>query len=264
MAITLESTRIESLATALAEAEEEVRPIEPLTDGDPGISVEDAYEIQLAGIRRRTESGAVVRGHKIGFTSKAMQRQLGVDVPDYGHLLDDMFVAEEEEISADRLIAPRVEPEIAFVLSRELQGPGLTAADVIAATDYVLPALEVIDSRVVDWRIKVQDTIADNASAARVVLGGRPQSLRGLDLAHVPVVFRKTGTIVGTAAGAAVLGNPIVAVVWLLNALASHGVKAEAGSVILSGSFCTSTFATAGDSISASFGDFGSISTHFV
>lgn len=258
-----EKAVIEELAAGLAEAERTVVPIEPLTETHPGLDIEDAYQIQLTAIKARLDAGATVRGHKIGFTSKAMQVQLGVDVPDYGHLMDDMFLPEEEVIGRSELIIPRVEPEVAFVLGSGLEGPGLTAADVIRATDYVAPALEIIDSRVVDWRIKIEDTIADNASAARVVLGGPPRSLRGLDLAHLPVVLRKDGAIQETAAGAAVLGNPVNAVVWLLNALAAYGVGAEAGHVILSGSFCTSVFAEAGESISASFGDFGTVFTHF-
>ena len=254
---------IDEMATSLAAAERDVQPIEPLKEQRPEMTVEDAYDVQMLAVRRRIEAGAKVAGHKIGFTSKAMQVQLGVDVPDYGHLLDDMFLFEEEEVSRSSLIVPRVEPEIAFVLATDLTGPGVGAADVLRATDFVVPALEIIDSRVVDWRIKIEDTIADNASAARVVLGGPAHDVRDIDLPHVPVVLRRNGAIVETAAGAAVLGNPVSAVAWLANALAAYGVSLEAGNVVLSGSFCTSVFVEAGETISASFGSFGSVSTTF-
>ena len=255
---------IQAAADQLFKAEQDVVSIEPLTDARPETTVPEAYAVQMVNVRRRVEGGETVRGHKIGFTSKAMQRQLGLEVPDYGHLMAEMFCEEEADLGRSQFLAPRVEPELAFVLARDLEGPGVNAADVIRATEFAVPALEIIDSRIVDWRIKIQDTIADNASAARVVLSGRPHSLRDLDLPNTPMVMRKNGVILETATGAAVLGNPVTAVAWLANALAEYEVRLEAGHVVLTGSFCTSTFVTADDAVTATFGDLGSVTTHFV
>ena len=164
----------EEIAELLLEAYASREPVEPLTAKFPGLTVGDAYEIQLLQVRRWLAGGAQVKGHKVGLTSAAMQRQLGVDQPDYGHLLDRMFWLEHEPIPASRFLQPRVEPEIAFVLARPLRGPGVTVAEAIAAVDFVLPALELIDSRIRDWKIGLADTIADNASSGGVVLGSTP------------------------------------------------------------------------------------------
>jgi 2-keto-4-pentenoate hydratase len=257
------TANIDAVADRLATAERSATPVAPLTDAWPDMAITEAYEVQMANVRRRVAAGGRVRGYKVGLTSKAMQRQLGVDVPDYGHLFGDMFVCEEEEIPRSVLIAPRVEPEIAFVLGEPLCGPGITVADVMRATAFVVPALEIIDSRVADWRIQIQDTIADNASAARVVLAGRPHNPRAVDLPHVPMVLRVNGGIEDTGTGAAVLGNPVSAVAWLANALSEYGVAFDAGDVVLSGSFCASVFANAGESVTASFGALGTVTTRF-
>ena len=164
----------EEIAELLLQVYANREPVEPLTAKFAGLTVEDAYEIQLLQVRRWLDGGARVKGHKVGLTSAAMQRQLGVDQPDYGHLLDRMFWLEYEPIPISRFLQPRVEPEMAFVLARPLRGPGVTAAEAIAAVDFVLPALELIDSRIRDWKIGLADTIADNASSGGVVLGSSP------------------------------------------------------------------------------------------
>ena len=161
----------QAAAAVLWEADQTKVPIAPLTETWPELDVVDAYEIQRANIRRRLDAGARVRGHKVGLSAKAMQDMLGVHEPDYGHLLDDMFCYEHDTIPMARFCQPRAEIEVAFVLGRPLEGPGVTVADVVRATDHVLPSIEIVDSRVRDWKIKIQDTVADNASSAALVLG---------------------------------------------------------------------------------------------
>lgn len=163
----------QAAAEALRAAEANKQPMDPLRSQWPDIDVVDAYEIQLRNIAHRTEAGALVTGHKVGLSSKAMQEMVGVDEPDYGHLLDDMFLFEDTETPADRYCMPRVEVEVGFVLGAPLSGPGCSVADVLRATDYVLPCIELIDSRIKDWKIALVDTVADNASSAGIVAGGR-------------------------------------------------------------------------------------------
>lgn len=236
---------------------------EPLTSTWGGLSVRDAYAIQLGVQRLRLAEGRVIKGYKIGLTSRAMQRQMGVAEPDYGYLLDDMFYPEHTPVPVDRFIQPRVEPEIAFVLRSPLQGPGLTHADVIRAVDFVLPALEIIDSRIRDWRIKLVDTIADNASSGAVVLGSRPAPFGPEDLRLAGVVLRRNGEVVGTGAGGAVLGSPLNALAWLANTLGSLGVVLDAGNVVLSGSCTAAVPVSGGDTVSVTVAGVGSATTHF-
>lgn len=229
-----ESTK-HALATALLEAERERRPIAPLTASWPDLTPADAYAIQLEVLARKLQQGSRVVGKKIGLTSQAIQQMFGVDQPDYGHLLDTMAIADGGQAPMARLLQPKIESEIAFVLERDLQGPGLTAADVLAATDYVVPALEIIDSRISDWQIKLADTIADNASSGLFVVGARKTKVEQLDLRLVGMVVEKNGADALTAAGAAVLGHPANAVAWLGNKMAEFGVSLRAGEVLLSG-----------------------------
>lgn len=250
-------------ATALATAESERSAIAPLTETHPGIDVVDAYEIQLAQIRDKIAAGAVVRGHKVGLSSKAMQKMMGVDEPDYGHLLDTMFVHETEAVQVDAFCFPRVELEVAFVLGDDLPGKGCTVADVLAATEFVVPALEIIDSRIRDWKIQLPDTIADNASSARVVLGGTGTGLDGLDLRTLGGVLRKNQEIVGTGAGGAVLGHPAIAVAWLAHKVHEFGVSLGAGHVILPGALSRAVDVAPGDTIEADFDRIGSVSVRF-
>ena len=181
-------------------------PVTPLTEREAGIGIDDAYRIQLRMVQRRLDQGETVIGKKIGVTSKAVQEMLQVYQPDFGQMLSAMVYSEGEEIPLNTLIAPRAEAEVAFVLKRDLDGPGVTAADVLRATDFVLPCFEIVDSRIRDWKIKIQDTVADNASCGVFVLGGTARSLRGLDLSIAGMVVEKNGDIVSTSAGAAVQG----------------------------------------------------------
>ena len=192
-----------------------------------------------------------------------MQRQLGVDQPDYGHLLDRMFWPEYEPIPIGRFLQPRVEPEMAFVLARPLRGPGVTVADAIAAVDFVLPALELIDSRIRDWKIGLADTIADNASSGGVVLGSSPVPLGAADLRLAGCTLHKNGELAGTGAGGAVLGSPLTSLVWLANTVGARGVALEAGQVILPGSVTAAIPVGAGDTVTATFAGLGSVTARF-
>lgn len=250
-------------ARALAAAERDRAPIEPLTATYADIDVVDAYEIQLIQIREKLEAGALIRGHKVGLSSRAMQKMMKVDEPDYGHLLDSMFVFEGGRIEAGALCYPRVEIEVAFVLGAPLSGPACTVADVLRATAYVAPAIEIIDSRIRDWQIKLPDTIADNASSARVVLGATATPLAGLDLRTLGGVLRKNGAIVETGAAGAVLGNPATAVAWLANKVHQFGVSLEEGHVVLPGALSRAVDVAGGDTIRAEFDQLGAVSVAF-
>lgn len=255
---------VEDLAEELLQAWGTRVPVDPLTERFPALTLAQAYEIQLAGIRRRLEGGRRVVGKKIGLTSKAMQDLLGVHEPDYGHLLDDMVVPNGQAVPMSRLLQPRCEGEIAFLLKRDLVGPGVTVAEVLAATEAVLPALEIVDSRVRDWRIQIQDTVADNASSALLVLGDKLTPVHGLDLRLVGMVLEKNGQVAATGAGAAVLGHPAAAVAWLANELGEFGVALKAGEVVLSGALTAALPIAAGDAFRVEFDRLGSASIRFV
>lgn len=250
-------------ADLLAAAEATATPIAPLSERFAGLDADDAYAIQQLQIADKVAAGRVVRGHKVGLSARAMQEMLGVDEPDYGHLLDDMFVAEDDLVPATDFCHPRIEPEVAFVLRSPLRGPGVHVADVIAATAFVLPALELIDSRIADWRITLADTIADNASSARVVLGGRGVSPLDVDLRTIGVALRRNGELVDTGTSAAVLGNPATSVAWLANTLHRFGVGLEPGHVIMPGSCTRAVDVAAGDTITADFTGLGTVRVTF-
>jgi 2-keto-4-pentenoate hydratase len=238
-------------------------PVEPLTQTYDGLTPEDAYEVQLLQVARWVSAGARVAGHKVGLTSAAMQRQFGVDRPDYGHLLDRMVWPEHEPIPLSCFLQPRVEPETAFVLAGPLRGPGVTVADAIAAVGFVLPALELIDSRIRDWKIGLADTIADNASSGGVILGSTPVSLSAVNLRLAGCNLYRNGRLAGTGAGGAVLGSPLTALVWLANTVGARGVALEAGQVILPGSVTASVPVGAGDAVTATFAGLGSVTARF-
>jgi 2-keto-4-pentenoate hydratase len=259
----MDQNRMKALAERLLQAEQSQKPIPPLTESDPGISVDEAYRIQLLVLEKKKSHGQVVVGKKIGITSLAMQNMLGVKEPDYGHILDGMVVMEVQKIPTAELIAPRIEGELAFVLKEDLQGPGVTMTEVIRCSAGVIPSLEIIDSRIVDWKIKLPDTVADNASSARIVLGGTITPVLGLDLRTVGMVLEKNGEMVASAAGAAVLGNPAQAVAWLANKLAVYGIPLRRGEVILSGSLTGAVPVAAGDFIRVDFGPLGDVKTKF-
>lgn len=252
------------IAEQLRAAELNRNPIPPIIDSWSGLDVIDAYEIQLINIRARADAGASIRGHKVGLSSRAMQEMMGVNEPDYGHLLDDMFVYESFEQPVDRYCMPRVEVEVGFVLGSPLTGPGCTVADVLRATEFVVPSIEIIDSRIRDWKISLIDTIADNASSAGVVIGGNRTRPDEIELRTIGAVLRRNGEIIATGSSGAVLGNPATAVAWLANKVARFGVKLEAGHVILPGS-CTRAYdVKAGDHIRADFDVLGNVQVSFV
>lgn len=239
------------------------QPIAPLTETYPDIVFDDAYEIQKLQIDQMLAGGRIVKGHKVGLTSAAMQKQLGVDQPDFGHLLDDFFFLEHMPIPMDRWLQARIEPEVAFVLGKPLKGPGVTVAEAIQAVDFVLPALEIVDSRIKDWKIGIIDTISDNASSGGVILGGSPTRLTDVDLRLVGCTLLKNGQIVGTGANGAVLGNPINSLVWLANTVGPSGVTLEPGHVVLPGSVTKMQPIAAGDTFVANWGALGSVTARF-
>jgi 2-keto-4-pentenoate hydratase len=253
----------DEIARQLLDAYGSGKPIAPLTTTYDDLTLEDAYRIQLLQIQELLGAGRTVKGHKVGLTSAAMQRLLGVAEPDYGHLLDDFFHLEHVPIPFDRFLQPRIEPEVAFVLAKPLRGPGVTVHEAIAAVDFVLPALEIVDSRIEAWKIGLLDTIADNASSGAVVLGSTPTGLRDVDLRLTGGVMTRNGAVVGTGAGGAVLGSPITSLVWLANTLGARGVSLEAGHVILPGAVCAMVAVAAGDTVTATFGGLGSVTARF-
>jgi 2-keto-4-pentenoate hydratase len=250
-------------AELLLEAYRSGVPVPPLTETFGEFTLEQAYQVQLRQVQRWQQDGRVIKGHKVGLTSAAMRRQIGVDQSDYGHLTDAMFHLDGAPIDLGRYLQPRIEPETAFVLGRDLAGPGVTAADAAAAVAFVLPALELIDSRIKDWKITLLDTVADNASSGGVVLGSTPTRLTGLDLALTGCLLAKDGRIVDTGAGGAVLGHPLNALVWLANTIAGLGVTLHAGDVVLPGSITASIPVTPGQTVTATFAGLGSVTASF-
>lgn len=256
---TLDAKAVSTAADLLLSAAATGVPVQPLRVTHPGMTLVDAYQIQQDVIRSRVAAGDLVRGHKIGLASLAMQQQMGVGEPDFGHLTASMFRAEPFPLQADEFMQPRVEPELAFVLGRELAGPGLSVADAVRAIDFVLPALEIVDSRIREWDIAIEDTVADNASSGAVVLGSTPTPLVGLNLPLTGCCLSRNGRVVEQGVGAAVLGSPVHALVWLANTIGAMGVGLQAGHVVLTGSFTSAVPISAGDSVTASFAGIGSI-----
>ncbi len=250
-------------AEALANAERDRVPLPPLRETYPDLDVVDAYEIQLANIRRRLAAGATVHGHKVGLSSKAMQEMMGVGEPDYGHLLSDMGLHEDLPVSVGRFCMPRVEVEVAFVLGATLPGEGCTEEEVLEATEYVAPSIELIDSRIENWNIRIGDTIADNASSAGYVLGPDRVKPGDLDLTRIEARLLRRGEEVAAGRSDAVLGNPVTAVAWLARKVASFGVTLEAGHVILPGSVHRAIDVRPGDEFEAVFDGLGSVHLSF-
>ncbi|HEX3788680.1 MAG TPA: 2-keto-4-pentenoate hydratase [Pseudonocardiaceae bacterium] len=250
-------------ADLLRDAERDRRPINPLTGAFPGIDAVDAYEIQLANIRRRVAEGSAVVGHKVGLSSPVMQQMMGVSEPDYGHLLADMRLTEDVPVAADRFCYPRVEVEVAFVLGADLPGAGCTEADVLAATEAFAPAIELIDSRIVDWRIGLADTIADNASSAGFLLGRQRVRPARLDVTAIDAELWRAGDRVAAGRSDAVLGNPATAVAWLARTVHTFGVRLRAGHVVLPGSCTRAIDVRPGDTFEARFAGLGTVSVSF-
>jgi len=234
-----------------------------LTKTWPDITFEDAYAISTEVANRKIAAGARLIGHKVGLTSKAMQRSSMIDEPDYGHLLDNMMIADGAKIPHDSFCKPRVEIELAFVLGKKLKGPGIGLTDVLSATEYVVPAIEIVDARLQDQR-KIFDTISDNGAAAGIVIGGRPVGPREVDLRWVGGIMYKNSEIEETGVAAGVLGHPALGVAWLANKLGQHGVALEPGHLVLAGSFTRVVFANKGDTLHADFGSLCGIAVQFV
>ncbi|MDO9599295.1 MAG: 2-oxopent-4-enoate hydratase [Azoarcus sp.] len=241
----------------------ERRTVAPLLEREPEITLADAYRIQLRYIERRVGAGETVVGKKIGVTSKPVQDFLGVFQPDFGQLTSGMVHEEGDTIDLGTLIQPKAEAELAFVLKADLQGPGVTAMDVIRATDYVVPCFEIVDSRITDWKIKIQDTVADNASCGVYVLGKTRGDPRKLDITLAGMVLEKNGELHSTGVGAAVQGSPANAVAWLANTLGELGIPFKAGEVILSGSQSALVPVVDGDELVCTVGGLGSCRVKF-
>ncbi|MCY1289601.1 2-hydroxyhexa-2,4-dienoate hydratase [compost metagenome] len=254
---------IARLGDELFVALDKAEALAPLTERHPDLAIEDAYAIQQRLIARRLERGERIIGKKIGVTSQAVMDMLGVGQPDFGQLTDAMVVEQGASVPMRNLIQPKAEGEIAFVLKHDLAGPGVTVADVLRATEGVMACFEIVDSRVRDWKIKIQDTVADNASCGVFVLGDRLVDPRGLDLVTTGMVLEKNGRVVGTGAGAASMGSPAIAVAWLANTLGRLGMSLKAGEVILSGALSAMVPVEAGDNLRVSIAGIGGCSVRF-
>jgi 2-oxo-hept-3-ene-1,7-dioate hydratase len=265
----LDTATLAALARQLYDARKARTPLRHFSRQFPQMTVADGYAIQRAWVALELADGRCIKGRKIGLTSRAMQLSSQIDEPDYAPLMDDMFFAQGGDIPIDRFIAPRVEVELAFVLGRPLQGPGATLFDVLAATDYVCPALEIIDARIEQFDRetraprKVFDTISDFAANAGIVLGGRPVRPDAVDLRWVGAMLFKNGVIEETGLAAGVLNHPATGVAWLANRIAPHDERLNAGDVVLAGSFTRPTPAVAGDCIHADYGPLGTVSFRF-
>jgi 2-oxopent-4-enoate/cis-2-oxohex-4-enoate hydratase len=261
----LSETRIHTLGDELFAALRARAVLEPLTNREPSITIDDAYNISLRFLERRKAEGERVIGKKIGVTSKPVQDMLGVHQPDFGFLTSAMEVADGSSVSLTRagLIQPRAEGEIAFVLKKNLRGPGVTEEQVLDATDFVVPCFEIVDSRIRDWKIKIQDTVADNASCGVFVLGKDRVAPRALDLAAVKMEIHKSGVHVASGIGAAVQGHPATAVAWLANTLGKFGIPFLAGEIILSGSLAPLLPAVPGDLFEMTLAGIGNASVRF-
>jgi 2-keto-4-pentenoate hydratase len=259
----MESRQIVLLADKLFEAEKNRVPIAPLTEEYPRLDADDAYRIQLLNVERLLAAGRRICGKKIGLTSPGIQEQFGVREPDYGHLFDFMDCA-NGEVPFGELVQPRIEGELAFVLKESLSGGKVTAEEVRRATDYVVAAFEVVDSRIRGWKIKLPDTIADNASSGRFVRGDSRIRPGDIDLASVSMRLYKNGKPAGEGTSAAVLGDPAAALAWLANRLWDYRVELKAGEIILSGAFFGALPAARGDVFVAEYSSFGKVEARFV
>jgi 2-oxo-hept-3-ene-1,7-dioate hydratase len=250
-------------ADILMAAEKDRKQAVQLSKTWPDITMEDAYAISTEVADRKISAGAKLIGHKVGLTSKAMQRSSQIDEPDYGHLLDTMMVADGARVPHENYCRPRVEIELAFILGKQLRGPGIGLPDVLRATEYVVPAIEIVDARLQDPR-KIFDTVSDNGAAAGIVIGGRPVGPLEIDLRWVGGIMYCNSEIEETGVAAGVLGHPALGVAWLANKLGQHGVALEPGHLVLAGSFTRVVFAKKGDTLHADFGALGGIAVQFV
>jgi len=265
----LSQEQIATLARELHESEQSRQQVEHFSKRFPGMTVEDGYAVSRAWVKMKLDEGRKPIGHKIGLTSRAMQLSSQIDEPDYGTLLDDMLF-QPGDIPTDRFIAPRVEVELAFILKRRLQGDRITARDVLEATEYVTPAIEIIDARIEQFdrhtkvMRKVQDTISDNAANAGIILGGRKVHPREVDLPWCGAILRQNGNVEETGLAAGVQGDPAIGVAWLAMKLAPWGEFLEAGEIVLAGSFTRPVVAKKGDMFDADYGPLGRFEFRFV
>lgn len=264
MNLTLSRSDIERLADRVEAAQDNARAIPKLTDDFPQMGLADGYAVQSELRRRRIRQGHRLVGWKAGLTSKAKMLQMGVDVPSIGFLMSNMARTDNAEVRTDDLVHPRVECEVAFVTKKDLHGPDCTRDEVLAATDFVLPAIEVIDSRFAGFKFDLPSVVADNGSSARFVTGGRARDVADIDLRTLGVVFEKNGTAIGMGASAAVLGHPAEAVAMLVRVLAELDEQLPAGSFVMSGGITEAVAVTAGDHVVARYQDLGSVSVRFV
>ncbi|UUX97106.1 2-oxo-hept-4-ene-1,7-dioate hydratase [Aquabacterium sp. J223] len=266
----LEATTTQALARRLYDARKTRTALRHFSAEHPQMTIEDGYAIQREWVKLELADGRRIKGRKIGLTSRAMQLSSQISEPDYAPLMDDMFFEQGGDIPIGRFIAPRVEVELAFVLGRPLSGPGATLFDVLAATDYVCPALEIIDARIEQFDRetkaprKVFDTISDFAANAGIVLGGRPVRPDAVDLRWVGAMLFKNGVVEETGLAAGVLNHPATGVAWLANKIAPYDERLDAGDVVLAGSFTRPTTAVAGDGLHADYGPLGTVSFRFV
>lgn len=260
---TLSDADVTAAANSLLEAYRTGRPIMPLRETYPDMTLEDAYAIQAVQEKEFVKKQGPVTGRKIGLTSLAMQQQLGVDSPDFGFFTNGMSYENDATVPVADFISPKVEPEFAFRLSKDLKGPSVTVEDVRQAIDAVYPAIEIIDSRVAEWNIRLVDTVADNASCGAVAIGDKPLSVAPGELRDVTCSLVIDGTTTGSGTGADVLGDPAEPVAWLANLLGEHGAKISAGEWVLPGSFCAAAPIEAGSTATADFGELGRVTINF-
>ena len=250
-------------ADILMAAQKERRQAVQLSVTFPAITINDAYAISTEVAERKIKAGAKLIGHKVGLTSKAMQRSSMIDEPDFGFILDDQIIADGAKVKHADYCKPRVEVELAFVMGKRLQGPSVGLTDVLRATEYVVPAIEIVDARIQDQR-KIFDTVADNGAAAGIAMGGRPVGPLDVDLRWVGGIMYRNSEIEETGVAAGVLGHPALGVAWLANKLGQHGVPLEVGHLVLAGSFTRVVHARKGDTLHADFGSLGGIAVQFV
>ncbi|OUS80537.1 2-keto-4-pentenoate hydratase [Rhodococcus sp. NCIMB 12038] len=259
----MDKTTLDRFGARLLDAHRTRSAITPLTAEAPGMSIDDAYRVQLNQISQWESEGRTIAGFKVGLTSKAIQTQFGVDKPDFGHLFSDMILDGSRPIDIGRFISPRIEPEISFALRKDLKGPGLTIVDIVDAVDYAIASVEIIDSRIKDWKLTLPDTIADNASCGALVLGTTPLRIDAADLSLVGCVLSRNGEVVASGAGAAVLGHPLQSLLFLANTLGAHGRTLPAGSVVLAGALTAAVPVAPGDRFTATFAHLGSVTASF-
>ena len=259
----MNTTVIDALAARLLAAAKNRTPVPPFTAEFPEMTTADAYAVQMAVVASHLLCKEAIIGKKVGLTSLAIREMLGVSEPDFGHLLTDMLYAEETLIPMSVFLQPRIEAELAFVMGEDVAGPGVSTGDILRATKAIVPSFEIIDSRITDWKIEIQDTIADNGSCGGLVIGATQMPVDAVNLQEVGLVLVKNGSIIDTAVGAAVMGHPAAAVAWLANTLGKMGIPLKKGEIVLSGSFTRAYPIETKDTFTASFAGLGSVTATF-